>query len=112
MQSCVKIRLKFSCIIGILPKERKQKQRVRIKLKAKSDEFLDYALLCAWLKFTYKKRKFELLEESLEFVASKLKQTHPALSALKISITKPHIIKNARVSAFIKRKFTLTAPNF
>ena len=88
MQSCVKIRLKFSCIIGILPKERKQKQRVRIKLKAKSDEFLGYALLCAWLKFTYKKRKFELLEESLEFVASKLKQTHPALSALKISITK------------------------
>lgn len=106
MQSCVKIRLKFSCIIGILPKERKQKQRVRIKLKAKSDEFLDYALLCAWLKFTYKKRKFELLEESLEFVASKLKQTHPALSALKISITKPHIIKNALVSAFIKRKFS------
>lgn len=105
MQSCVKIKLKFSCIIGILPFERKKKQEIVIKLKAKSDEFLDYAVLCEWLEFTYKKRKFELLEESLEFVASELKQTHPALCSLKISISKPHIIKNAKVSAFIKRKF-------
>lgn len=105
MQSCVKIKLKFSCVIGILPFERKKKQEVRIKLTAKSDDFLDYAVLCEWLEFTYKKRKFELLEQSLEFVASELQKTHPALRALKISITKPHIIKNAKVSAFIKKKF-------
>ena len=105
MQSCVKIRLKFSCIIGILPFERKQKQKIVLKLKAKSDEFLDYAVLCEWLKFTYEKRKFELLEQSLEFVASELQKTHPALRSFKMSVSKPHIIKNARVSAFIKRKF-------
>ena len=105
MQSCIKIKLKFSCIIGILPFEREKKQKVVLKLKAKSDEFLDYAVLCEWLEFTYKKRKFELLEESLEFVADKLKQTHPALYALKITISKPHIIKNAKVSAFIRKEF-------
>lgn len=105
MQSCIKIKLKFGCIIGILPFEREKKQKVVIKLKAKSDEFLDYAQLCKWLKNTYKARKFELLEQSLDFVAKRLKQKHPALHSLKIIITKPHIIKNARVSAFIKRKF-------
>lgn len=106
MQSCIKIRLKLSCIIGILPFEREKKQKVVIKLKIKSDEFLDYALLCKWLKCTYKKQKFELLEESLEFVANGLKKMHPALRSLQISITKPHIIKNARVSAWYKSKYT------
>lgn len=105
MQSCVKIRLKLSCIIGILPFERKKKQKIVIKLRAKSDEFLDYAKLCEWLELTYKKHKFKLLEDSLEFVVSELKQIHPALRSLKIAISKPYIIKNARVSAFIKKKF-------
>lgn len=105
MQSCIKIKLKLSCIIGILPFEREKKQKVLIKLKAKSAEFLDYAVLCEWLKHTYKKQKFELVEESLEFVANELKKIHPALCSLQISITKPHIIKNARAGAFVKKKF-------
>lgn len=105
MQSCIKIKLKFRCIIGILPVEREKKQRVVIRLKAKSDEFLDYAELCKWLKNTYKARKFELLEQSLDFVAKELKQMHPALRSLKIIITKPNIITNARVSVFVKKKF-------
>lgn len=105
MQSCIKIRLKFRCIIGILPFERKQKQKIIITFKVKSDEFLDYATLCKWLKCTYKKHKFKLLEESLEFVAKELEKMYPHLRSLKISICKPNIIKNARVSAFIKRKF-------
>lgn len=105
MQSRIKIRLKLRCIIGILPFERKQKQKIIIKFQAKSDEFLDYAVVCQWLKRTYKKHKFKLLEESLEFVAKELEKMYPHLKSFKISICKPQIIKNARVSAFIKRKF-------
>ena len=105
MQSCVKIRLKFSCIIGILPFERKKKQKIVLKLTAKSEDFLDYATLCAWLKNAYKKQKFKLLEHSLEFIARELKKMHPKLRFLKISVCKPKIIKNAKVSAFIKQKF-------
>lgn len=105
MQSCIKIRLKFSCIIGILAFEREKKQKIIIKLKAKSDEFLDYAKLCKWLKKSYKKHKFKLLEQSLKFIIKELKRKHPHLRCVKISICKPHIIKNARVSAFAKKKF-------
>lgn len=105
MQSCIKIKLQFSCVIGILPFEREKKQKVVVKLRVKSDEFLDYAELCEWLKSTYKAHKFTLLEESLEFVANKLKQMHPTLRSLKIIITKPHIIKNAKVSVFVKKNF-------
>lgn len=105
MQSCIKIKLKFSCIIGILPFEREKKQKIVLKLCAKSDEFLDYALLCAWLKKTYKSQKFKLLEDSLNFVIKELKKNHPQLKFLKISVCKPKIIKNARVKAFLKKKF-------
>ena len=105
MQSCIKIRLKFSCIIGILPFEREKKQKIVLKLTAKSEEFLDYATLCAWLKNTYKKQKFKLLEESLEFIARELKKMHPKLRFLKITVSKPKIIKNAKVSAFLKINF-------
>ena len=105
MQSCIKIRLKFSCIIGILPFEREKKQKIVLKLTAKSEEFLDYATLCAWLESAYKKQKFKLLEESLEFIASELKKMHPNFRFLKITVSKPKIIKNAKVSAFLKINF-------
>ena len=105
MQSCVKIRLKFSCIIGILPFERKKKQKIVLKLTAKSEDFLDYATLCAWLKNAYKKQKFKLLEQSLEFVSNELKKMHPKLRFLKISVCKPKIIKNAKVGVSLKKSF-------
>ena len=105
MQSSVKIRLRLKCIIGILPFEREKKQKILLKLRAKSGEFLDYAWLCEWLKNAYKAQKFELLEDSLNFVANELKKAHPPLKSLKISIIKPKIIKNAKVGVSLKRKF-------
>ena len=105
-QSRVKIRLKMRCIIGVLGFERRKKQKIVLKIHAKSAEFLDYAELCAWLKKTYKERKFGLLEESLEFVFADIKAHFPAIKSLKISVCKPKIIKGARVSCYLKRKFT------
>lgn len=106
LQSRVKIRLKMRCIIGVLDFERCKKQEIVLKIHAKSAEFLDYAKLCAWLKKTYKKRKFGLLEDSLDFVFANIKTQFPAIKSLKISVCKPKIIKDAKVSCYLKKKFT------
>lgn len=105
MQSHIKIKLKFKCIIGILDFERQKKQVVIIKIKAKSDIFLDYAQVTKHIKQIYKKQKFQTIEESLEFSSQGLKQAFPQIYELKITVIKPHIIKNTKVGASIKKFF-------
>ncbi len=105
MQSHIKLKFRFKCIIGILPFERKKKQKLVIKLKAKSDEFLNYARVLNFVKQSYKKQKFHTLEESLEFLSEALKKEFPALNSLKISAFKPKIIKNSKVGVSFKKKF-------
>lgn len=55
MQSHIKIKFHFKCIIGILDFERK-KQKIIIKLKAKANEFLNYAEVITKIKTWYKKK--------------------------------------------------------
>lgn len=105
MQSHIKIKLKFKCIIGILDFERHKSQKIVLKLEAKSKDFLDYAKLCKILKKSYKKQKFELLEESLDFIFAELKKLYPSLSYLKAKITKPKIIKKAKVSVCLEKSY-------
>ncbi len=105
MQSHIKIKLKFKCIIGILPFERKKKQRVIIKLCAKAESFLDYAKVCELVKKSYKEQEFKLLEDSLNYLFTALKAEFKNITKLKITATKPDIIKNARVSVSLKKKF-------
>ena len=97
MQSHIKIKLKFKCIIGILDFEREKKQKVIVKIKAKADEFLDYAKVTRVVKIDYKKQKFQTIEESLEFISLNLKKIFPQISYLKITTFKPKILKNAKV---------------
>lgn len=105
MQSHIKIKFHFKCIIGILDFERKKKQKIIIKLKAKANGFLDYAEVITKIKKWYKKEKFYTLEESLDFVGFSLKKDFSDLSHLNIKIFKPHIIKNARVGVKLKKKY-------
>lgn len=105
MQSSVKITLGVKCIIGILPKERVKKQKVVVKFRAKSEDFLDYAEICAWLKSSLKREKFELLEDALNFIVREIHALYPQINSLKISIFKPKIIKNARVGVGVRKKF-------
>lgn len=65
MQSHIKIKFRFQCIIGILDFERKKKQTIIIKLKAKSDEFLNYSEIITKIKTYYKKENFILLKNLL-----------------------------------------------
>lgn len=103
MQSHIKIKLHFKCIIGILDFERKKKQKICIKLQAKATEFLDYAKVSKKIKKYYKQKKFFTLEDSLEFVCQKLKDKFPQISYIKITTYKPKIIKNAKVGVSLKK---------
>ncbi|EAI0374164.1 dihydroneopterin aldolase, partial [Campylobacter jejuni] len=55
MQSHIKIKFHFKCIIGILDFERRKKQKIIIKLKAKANEFLNYAEVITKIKTWYQK---------------------------------------------------------
>jgi len=105
MQSHIKLKLKFKCIIGILDFERKKKQKIIVKIRAKSDEFLDYAELAKNIKNTYKKHKFYTIEESLEILAAELKQKFSSLYYIKIHTFKPEILKNTKAGACFQKKF-------
>lgn len=105
MQSHIKIKLKFKCIIGILPFERKKKQRVKVKLSAKAQDFLDYAKVCALIKKSYKEQEFKLIEDSLNYLFAALKNEFPQIKRLKITATKPDIIKHAKVSVCLEKRF-------
>ncbi len=105
MQSHIKIKLEFRCIVGISELERKKKQKLKVKIEAKSGEFLDYAEVLKLVKTSYKRQKFYTLESSFELISSKLKESFPSLKFIKISAFKPKIIKKARVGASFKKKF-------
>lgn len=105
MQSHIKLKFHFKCIIGILDFERKKKQKILIKLQAKSGEFLNYAKVIAKVKKYYKKGRFHTLEEALKHTSTQLKKDFPGLIWLKIAVFKPHIIKKARVGVKLKKKY-------
>lgn len=103
MQSYIKIKIHFNCIIGILDFERVEKQKLIVKVKAKASEFLDYAKLSKFIKKSYKKEKFYTLEESLEFISLNAKQKFPSLEYIKINSFKPKILKKTKVGVSLEK---------
>ncbi len=93
--------LTFSCIIGILNKERVKKQKVIINISFKYDflnknNFIDYSKIVKKVKKIMKREKFELLEEAILYLTKYLKQKY-CLKSLNIQISKPNILKNCVV---------------
>ncbi|WP_298749928.1 dihydroneopterin aldolase [uncultured Arcobacter sp.] len=98
----VKIKkLTFNCIIGILPIERQKEQKVVIncsfKYKYKKSDFIDYSNVAEDIVNTMIKRKFELLEDAI-LELKKFLNTKYNMKKLKISIQKPDIMPNCKVS--------------
>lgn len=105
MQTSIKIKLHFRCILGLLPFERQIAQRVSLDIKASSKGFLDYAKVAKRAKKLYKKGRFHTIEKSLEIVAKELKLSFPKIKYIKISLIKKDIIKNAKVGASMMKKY-------
>jgi len=98
----VKIKnLAFNCIVGILPFEREKEQRVIIncsfKYKYKNSVFIDYSKVASDIEFFMIENKFELLEDAL-LKLNKFIKTKYSMKKLKLTIQKPDILPNCKVS--------------
>lgn len=93
--------LTFDCIIGILPFERKNEQRVIINCsfsyKYSNFEFIDYSKVASKIQKIMIKNKFELIEDALLNLKKHLNKKY-SIKNLKISIQKPDILPNCKVS--------------
>ena len=100
--------LKFQAIIGILDFEREKEQDMIVNITIDyeyKDEFINYAEVCELIKTLTKKSRFLLIEDALEILTTKLKETFPLINSLHLKITKPSILPDAVVSVSDSYKF-------
>ncbi len=94
--------LRFECIIGILDFERLTPQEVIVNLELTydyvQDEFINYAEVIELVQQRMVKEKYELLETAIDEIISMLSLRYANLNSLNLKISKPNIIKDAKVS--------------
>ena len=104
-------KLKFKCIVGLLPHERLNPQKVVVDCQIrynKESDFLDYSKVALFIEEFMKEKKFILLEDALKLISEQLIIDYPMIRTLKLKITKPNILKNCKVSV---KKVTKINPN-
>ncbi|MFA6197139.1 MAG: dihydroneopterin aldolase [Sulfurimonas sp.] len=101
--------LKFQCIIGILDFERVTLQDVIITLtldyEYKKDEFINYVEVVDLIKNEMIFNKYFLIEDALNNLTTKLVNNFPSIQKMNLKITKPSILRDAKVS--VSTIFTL-----
>lgn len=94
--------LTFECIIGILDFERVTPQEVIVNLKLTydyvQDEFINYAEVIEFIQERMISGKYELLETAINEIIEILALQYPHSDSIELKISKPNIIKNAKVS--------------
>jgi len=94
--------LTFNAIIGLLDFERKNEQKVVVNLTAtytyKNNNFIDYVDICNIVKNSIKTKKFELLEDALNYLGKTIQTKYPQITNLYIKISKPDILNDCIVS--------------
>ncbi|MDA3058167.1 dihydroneopterin aldolase [Campylobacter sp. VBCF_05 NA6] len=97
--------LKFDAIVGILDFEREKKQEILVSAKFSADEFIDYAKACEFIKFSFEREKFLLVEDALNFFAKSFKTQYKSLNYFYMKIYKTQILADAKVGAQIEINF-------
>lgn len=99
----------FETIIGILEEERKVPQTVIINCEItydyKNENFINYALITTLIKEEMKKNNFELIENALLELISKIKSSFSDISSIKLKISKPDILDNCVVSVALEKNY-------
>ncbi len=94
--------LEFECIVGILESERHSRQRVVVDVvmeyEYKDSRYIDYAKVAALIQECMICSKFKLLEDALEAIEELLFARFDQIQSLNLSICKPDILPNCRVS--------------
>ncbi len=100
--------LAFECIIGILDFERHTPQKVLVDTKITytyNNKFIDYAQVAEHIKTAMKKYQFKLIEEALISLQNSLKYEFPQIKSLSLTISKPDILPDCRVSVTQKLNY-------
>jgi len=101
--------LTFDCIIGILDFERVTPQRVIVDTLIDYDydgeQFLDYAAVAEHIRTRMCEGEFALVETALQVLTDTLKTSFPVIKSLAITIAKPDILPDCRVSVTKKSNF-------
>ena len=94
--------LTFECIIGILDFERVTPQKVIVNVGIdydyKNNDFINYADVIKLIEQQMLEKKYELLETAIEELSEKIIEKYSKITKLTLKISKPNIIKNAKVS--------------
>ncbi len=100
--------LVFECIIGILDFERHRPQKVIIDTEITytyKSKFIDYSQVAEHIKTSMKKHEFELIEEAVISLQNSLKLDFPQITSLSLTISKPDILPDCRVSVTQKLNY-------
>ncbi len=94
--------LTFDCIIGILDFERLTPQQVIVNIEIdynyETNNFINYADVIKLIEQQMVEKKYELLETAIEELSEKIILSYSKITKLNLKISKPNIIKNAKVS--------------
>jgi len=98
----------FETIIGVLDFERVTPQKVIINTEIfyeYENSYLDYAKVSQIIKNILQTKKFEILEDSLDYICSYLKNEYPNIIKINLEILKPNILDNMIVGAKIIKNY-------
>jgi len=96
--------LSFKAILGILDFERNNPQSIEIdceikySYKKEESDFIDYIEAASFIETTMKSEKFFLIEDAIERLFQLLKVKFPQIKSIKLTISKPNVMPNCRVS--------------
>jgi len=93
--------LTFECILGILDFERLQAQKIIIDVELLYDftsGFIDYAAVVEHIQTSMTSNSFHLIEDAILSLQRSLKEDFSRLKSLSLTIYKPDILPNCRVS--------------
>ncbi|MDD3342177.1 MAG: dihydroneopterin aldolase [Sulfurospirillaceae bacterium] len=101
--------LTFETIIGILEVERTTLQKVCVTLHLDynydGENFINYADICTLIEEDMIASQYKLLENALESLSQKIKNTYPHTTKIKLKILKPNILPNATVGLILHKTF-------
>jgi len=100
--------LAFECIIGILDFERHTPQKVLVDTEITytyTNKFIDYAQVAEHIKTAMQDRQFNLIEEALISLQNSLKHEFSQIKSLSLTISKPDILPDCRVSVTQKLNY-------
>jgi dihydroneopterin aldolase len=100
--------LEFETIIGVLDFERVKTQKIVINTEIKykyDNEYLDYVKVSEIIKNILQTKKFEIIEDGLNYICSYLKNEFLNISQIEIELLKPNILEDCIVGAKIVKKY-------